>query len=196
MRASRRMDGSSTLPRGRSSAPTPLVLPSSAWTGRPANSRTRRCVRVWARSSRPTARPSPTCAAQMRSASCGSMTSPPGRSVSCARGSRPTTRRTSSRSRGLPPHGVHPRRESAGAHRGGKIHVVGLADGADRVVPFRAHVRQEVPHPVAVANRVADGDVRAISSGGHRPVPMGRSSRSAPSGNCTSWISRPELRGG
>src|SRR6266700_2664088 len=25
--------------------------------------------------------------------------------------------------------------------------------GADRVVPFRAHVRQEVPHPVAVADR-------------------------------------------
>ena len=44
---------------------------------------------------------------------------------------------------------------------GGKIHVVGLADGADRVVPFRAHVRQEVPHPVAVASRVDDGDVRA-----------------------------------
>ncbi len=40
---------------------------------------------------------------------------------------------------------------------GGKIHVVGLADGADRVVPFRAHVRQEVPHPVAVASRVDDG---------------------------------------
>src|SRR5258706_176837 len=44
---------------------------------------------------------------------------------------------------------------------GGKIHVVRLAGGTDRVVPFRAHVRQEGPHPVAVANRVPDGDVRA-----------------------------------
>ena len=44
---------------------------------------------------------------------------------------------------------------------GGKIHVVRLADGADRVVPFRAHVRQEVPYPVAVESRVDDGDLRA-----------------------------------
>ena len=44
---------------------------------------------------------------------------------------------------------------------GGKIHLVRLADGADQVVPFHAHVRQEVPHPVEVANRVEDGDVRA-----------------------------------
>lgn len=57
---------------------------------------------------------------------------------------------------------------------GGKIHAVRLADGSDRIIPFRARIRQEVASVVGVSSRISDDPVSVKSIRWATTSPDGR----------------------
>ena len=56
----------------------------------------------------------------------------------------------------------------------GKIQRVDVASGAASVIPMRVMVRQEVPNPVRVANKIGDGDIHVRNLRGTSFSPDGK----------------------
>jgi Tol biopolymer transport system component len=74
---------------------------------------------------------------------------------------RPITPRSNGNQDELPGYAFTPDSRSIIIAAGGKIHRVNVADGSDRIIPFRARVSQQVANVLRVDKRLEDGAIAA-----------------------------------